>query len=167
LTGVAANQILILLAMTLYAVYRQSMRHALNGKSRFRLAIVYVIVGLGVGGFYLLPDASSWAALVASLAASVAVGLVRGRMTRLTREPDGRIFSQGTPATIGLFLVLVGCKFAWGAWEYLHHARPHGSLGEVLLMIAAMVAMQAEVVWRRALAFTPARAQAGGTVQSA
>ena len=152
--------------MTLYAVYRQSIRHPLNGKTRFRLAIVYAVVGLSVGGFYLPPDASSWAALVASLAASVAVGLARGRMTRLTREPDGRIFSQGTPGTIGLFLLLVGCKYAWGTWEYLHNARPHSGLGEVLLMIAAMVAMQAEIVWRRALAFKAGKAQVSGTAQA-
>lgn len=145
-------QILILLAMTVYAIYRQSMRHELNGKARFKLAIIYAVVGASVGGFYLPPDAASWTALLVSLGASVAVGIARGRLTRLTREPDGRIFSQGTPVTIGLFLLLVGCKYAWGAWEYFHNAHPHGGFGEVLLMIAAMVAMQAEIVWRRALA---------------
>jgi len=53
-----------------------------------------------------------------------------------------------------LFLLLVGAKYAWGTWEYLHNAHPHGGFGKVLLMIAAMVAMQAEIVWRRASALT-------------
>jgi hypothetical protein len=146
------TQLLILLAMTVYAIYRQSMRHALNGKARFKLAIIYAIVGALVGGFYLPPDATSWMALLVSLGTSVAVGIARGRLTRLTRESDGQIYSQGTPLTIGLFLVLVGGKYAWGAWEYFHNAHPHGGFGEVLLMISAMVAMQAEIVWRRAFA---------------
>ena len=152
--------------MTLYAVYRQSIRHELNGNSRFKLAIVYAIVGLSVGGFHMPPDPASWSALVASLAASVAVGLARGRMTRLTLEPDGRIFSQGTPVTIGLFLLLVGGKYAWGTWAYLHNAHPDGGFGEVLLVIAAMLAMQAEIVWRRALAISAGKAQNVAAVQA-
>lgn len=152
-------QILILLALTAYAIYRQSVRHELNGRARFKLAIIYGIVGLAVGGFYAPPDAGSWTALILSLGASVAVGFARGRMTRLFLQ-DGRVFSQGTPVTIGLFLVLVGCKYAWGAWQYLHNAHPDGGFGEVLLMIAAMVAMQAEIVWRRAVAL---RAVSGAT----
>jgi len=81
--------------------------------------------------------------------------LARGRWTRLHREPDGRVFSQGTPLTVGLFLLLVGGKFAWGTWQYLQHAPPHGGFGEILLMIAAMVAMQAEILWQRARRLAP------------
>jgi hypothetical protein len=33
-------QILILLALTAYAIYRQSVRHELNGRARFKLAII-------------------------------------------------------------------------------------------------------------------------------
>lgn len=147
-------QILMLVALSAFAVYRQSVRQPVIGRTRFKLAVLYAIAGLVVGGIYLPPDARSWAVLAVSLLASVAVGIARGRLTRLFREPDGRVFSQGTPVTIGLFLLLVAGKFAWGAWEYVHHAHPHGGLGEVLLMIAAMVAMQAELVWRRAQGLT-------------
>ena len=134
----------------MFAVYRQSTRTEVVGRTRFKLAIIYAAVGLLAGGFYLPPDSRSWWMLTLSLAASVIIGLVRGRMTRLYREPNGRVFSEGTPVTIGLFLLLIGGKFAWGAWEYLQHAHPHGGFGEVLLMIAAMVAMQAQIIWRRA-----------------
>lgn len=159
-------QVLILLALTLYAVYRQSIRHEVNGRSRFKLAIIYAVVGVSVGGFYLPPDAASWLALAGSLLASVLVGLVRGRYTRLYPMPDGRVFSQGTPFTIGLFLLLVGAKFGLGTWQYLHGNHPHGGFGEVLLMIAAMAAMQAEIIWRRVQArgFAPVPAPAPSAV---
>jgi hypothetical protein len=143
------SEILVLLAMTAYAVWRQSIRHELNGKSRFRLAIIYAVVGLATGGFQLPPDAGAWLELGLSLLASVLIGVARGRLTRLSVDADGRVFSQGTPLTIGLFLLLVAGKFAWGTWEYFHHASAPAGFGEVLLMIAAMAAMQAEVVWRR------------------
>jgi len=142
-------QILILLAMTIYAVYRQSIRHEVVGSRRFKLAIIYLAVGLAVGGYYLPPDALSWGLLVGSLLASALIGVLRGRWTRLWREPDGRVFSQGTPLTVGLFLLLVGAKFALGTWQYLHQDHPHGGFGEVLILIGVMVALQAEVVWRR------------------
>lgn len=150
-------QILILLALTAYAIYRQSIRHEVVGHSRFKLAIIYTVVGLAVGGFYLPPDATSWAVLLGGLLASVIVGVLRGRFTRLWREADGRVFSRGTPLTVGLFLALVGGKFAIGTWQYLHHAHPHGGFGEVLVMIGAMVAMQAQIVWQRATALAAPR----------
>lgn len=153
-------QILVLLALTAFAVYRQSVRHEVEGRTRFKLAIIYAVAGLLAGGFYLPPDGRSWLALLLSLSASVVVGVIRGRLTRLYREPDGRVFSQGTPVTIGLFLLLVAGKFAWGAWEYFQNDHPHGGFGEVLLMIAAMVAMQAQIVWRRAQAVAQARTAA-------
>jgi len=145
-------QLLILMGMTVFAVYRQTVRSEIIGHTRFKLALVYAAVGLIVGGFYLPPDAGGWAALAVSLIASVLIGVARGRLTRLTLRPEGSVWSQGTPVTIGLFLLLVAAKYAWGAWEYFHNSHPDGGFGEVLLMIAAMVAMQAEIVWRRARA---------------
>ncbi|HYG42102.1 MAG TPA: hypothetical protein VEA17_04200 [Bordetella sp.] len=146
------SQILILVALTVFAVYRQTARTEVVGRTRFKLAAIYAAVGLLAGGFYLPPDSRSWWVLALSLAASAIVGVLRGRLTRLYREPNGRLFSQGTPVTIGLFLLLIAGKFAWGAWEYSRNAHPHGGFGEILLMIAAMVAMQAQIVWRRAQA---------------
>lgn len=147
-------QILILVTLTVYAVYRQSVRHEVIGRTRFKLAIIYAVVGLAAGGYYLPPDASSWVTLGVSLLASVVVGIARGKLTRLYLEPDGRVFSQGTALTISLFLLLVIGKFAFGTWQYFHQAHPHGGFGEILLMIAAMVAMQAQIIWQRAQALS-------------
>jgi hypothetical protein len=150
-------EILILLAMTAYAVHRQSVRHAVVGRTRFKLALIYAGVGLAVGGVHLPPDGRAWLALGIGLTASVLVGVARGWLTQIELSPDGQVFSRGTPVTIGLFLLLVGSKYAWGTWEYLHHAHPHGGFGEVLLQIAAMAALQAQIVWKRAQTLRAAR----------
>jgi hypothetical protein len=137
-----------LLALTGYAIYKQTQKHEVVGSSRFKLAIIYAIVGLVVGGFS-RPD--SWAELLllaGSLVLSVAVGLARGRLTRVWAE-DGRVWSQGTPLTIGLFLGLVAVKFAIGTACYFLKISDDGGFGEILVMIAVMVAFQAELVWRR------------------
>ena len=41
-------------------------------------------------------------------------------------------------------------KFALGTAAYFLHVSDDGGFGEVLFMIAIMVAFQAEIVWRRA-----------------
>ena len=43
-------EILILVAMVGYAIYRQTQQHEVVGSSRFKLAIIYAVVGLVVGG---------------------------------------------------------------------------------------------------------------------
>ena len=143
--------IAILVAMTVFAVYRQSTRTEVVGATRFKLALIYAAVGLVVGGFHQPESGRAWAILVVSLLASVAVGTARGRLTALTLE-QGRVYSRGTPLTIGLFVALVAAKFALGTYEYLHGISSHGGFGEVMLMIAVMVAFQAELIWRRARA---------------
>lgn len=143
--------IAVLVAMTVFAVYRQSIRSEVVGASRFKLALIYAAVGLAVGGFHLPESSAAWASLAIGLLASVAVGTARGKLTTLTIEED-RVYSRGTPLTIGLFVALVVSKFALGTYEYLHGISSHGGFGEVMLMIAVMVAFQAELIWRRACA---------------
>ncbi len=101
------QEILVIVALTAYAIYKQSIRHPVVGKTRFKLAVIYAIVGLAVGGFYMPPSASAWLILGLSLAASALVGVARGRLSKVWREPDGQVFVQGTPLTIGLFVALI------------------------------------------------------------
>jgi hypothetical protein len=143
--------IVALLALTGYAVYRQSQRHEITGKGRFKLAIIYAIVGLVVGGFSQPNSAAEWWLLIASLALSVVVGIARGKLTRMWVDGD-RVFAQGTALTIGLFIAMVIAKFGLGTWAYFAHVSDDGGFGEVMFMIAIMVAFQAELVWRRARA---------------
>lgn len=143
------GEFLIILAMAGYAIYQQTRRHQIDGSSRFKLAIIYGIVGLVVGGFNLPRTTLSVVFLVISLVLSLIVGLARGRLTRLWRE-DSKVYSQGTPLTITLFGLLIVAKFGLGTVAYFLGASDDGGIGEILLMIAVMVAVQAELIWRRA-----------------
>ena len=144
-------EIIALLALVGYAVYRQTRRNEVIGAARFRLAVIYAIAGLVIGGFALPHSPAEVLVLGAGLVLSVAVGVARGRLTRLSVE-DGRVYSQGTALTIGLFLGLIVAKFAIGTVCYFLQITDGGGLGEILLMIAIMIAFQAELVWRRARA---------------
>ena len=145
----SAIEIVALLALTGYAIYRQTRQHEVVGGSRYKLAIIYAIVGVIVGGFSLPHSAAEVLVLGIGLALSVVVGLARGRLTRLWAQ-DGRVYSKGTPLTIGLFLGLIAAKFAIGTACYFLHITDDGGFGEILVMIAIMIAFQAEIVWRRA-----------------
>lgn len=151
-------QILILAALCVFAVYRQSRRSEGVGASRFKLALIYAAVGIVAGGFPAPSSPSSWALLLGSFALSAVVGVVRGKLTRVWVESDGTAWSQGTALTITLFVALVGSKFALGALEYAEHAGTSGGgFGEVMLVIALMVALQSEIVWRRVKAASGVR----------
>ena len=147
--------IVALLALTGYAIYRQSQRHEVAARGRFTMAIIYAVAGLVVGGFSQPNSVAEWSLLVISIALSVGVGLARGRLTRMWTEdrPDGRhVIAQGTVVTIGLFVAMVAVKFGMGTWAYFNHVSDDGGFGEILIMIAVMIAFQAELVWRRARA---------------
>ncbi len=150
------TEIIILLALVGYAIYQQTRRHEVVGASRFKLAIIYAVVGLIVGGMHLPVTVAAVAFLLISLALSAVVGLMRGRLTKVWAEADGRVYSQGTALTISLFIGLVVVKFAMGTAAYFLHISDDGGFGEILIMIAIMVAFQAELIWRRAQAINPA-----------
>jgi hypothetical protein len=147
------GQILILAALCIFAVYRQSRRSEVNGASRFKLALIYAAIGIVAGGFHAPSGASSWAFVLCSFALSAVIGVARGKLSRVWVESDGTTWSQGTVLTISLFVLLVGSKFALGALEYIEHAgKTAGGFGEVMLVVALMVAVQSEIIWRRARA---------------
>jgi hypothetical protein len=47
---------------------------------------------------------------------------------------------------------LVAFKFVLGTVAYLTHTPYESGIGEILLMVGLMLAMQAEITWRRAQA---------------
>ena len=148
-------EILILVAMVGYAIYRQTQQHEVVGSSRFKLAIIYAVIGLVVGGFSRPDNTAEWVLLVASIALSAVVGLARGTLTRVwavDTAGEHRVYSQGTAVTVALFLGMVVAKFGLGTYAYFAHISDDGGFGEILIMIAIMVAFQAELIWRRACA---------------
>jgi small basic protein len=151
------TELIIILALVAYAVYRQTRKHELTGGSRFKLAIIYGVIGLVIGGITVPHGALAVLLLAASVALSLVVGAVRGRYTRIWREGD-TLFAQGTTFTVVLFLLMIAAKFGLGAVAYFAHVTADGGLGEIMVLIAIMVAVQAEYVWRRAQALLPATA---------
>lgn len=80
------------------------------------------------------------------------VGLARGRSTRRWVDTDGTVVRQGTALTVGLILGLVAAKFGLGLYEYVQGVRDTAGFDEVMVMIAVMVAVQAEIVRNHARA---------------
>jgi len=149
-------EILAIVGLVGYAIYKQTHVSEVRGKGRFKLAIIYAIVGIVVGGFAAPHGVAAAVIIAAGLALSVVVGLARGRLTRMWVAADGRVMRQGTVLTVTLFLALIAAKFALGTIAYLDHVSDGAGFGEVMIMIAIMVAVQAELVWRRAQALTAA-----------
>jgi hypothetical protein len=149
-------ELVLIVVLCGYAVYKQSQRHEVTGGGRrFKLAIIYGGVGLIVGGFYVPETSLEWVFFAASVAASVVVGVVRARFTHVWVD-GGHTYSQGTVVSISLFLALVLAKFALGTLAYFLDVSDDGGFGEVLILIGIMVGIQAELVWRRAQAMTAA-----------
>jgi hypothetical protein len=138
-----------ILALCGYSVYRQTKTSDVFGHYRFKMALIYGIVGLCIG--VTIPHTlAAEGLLVVSLAASVWVGAIRGRHTHIWRGDDGRVYSRGTVFTVTMFLALIAFKFALGTGAYFAHVSYAASFGEILLMIGLMAGVQAELVWRRA-----------------
>ena len=161
--------LIIILALTGYAVFQQTRKHEVTPNSRFKLAIIYTVVGV-ILGVQFAHSTAAIALLAVSLLASLAIGYVRGTRTRLWREADGRILSQGTVITVGLFLGLIAFKFAIGTVAYFAHIPYGDSMGEILVMIGLMLAVQVEIIWRRAQAMgatkTPVATTTGAAIAS-
>jgi hypothetical protein len=144
-------ELIAILALVGYAIYKQTQVNEITGQGRFKLALIYAIVGVAIG-VRVPHHAATYGLLAIGLAASLIIGLLRGRFTRMWRAADGRVYSRGTVLTVALFLGLVAFKFGLGTIAYLTHTPYESGIGEVLLMIGVMVGVQAEIIWRRAQA---------------
>ncbi|MET1007438.1 MAG: hypothetical protein ABWX96_17945 [Propionibacteriaceae bacterium] len=143
--------LVILLALVGWAIYKQTrVAEVSSGPARFTMAGIYVVLGLVLGGFAIPKGALGIALIVSGLVLSLVVGILRGRWTRVWVDIDGRVLRQGTRVTVALFVGLIATKFALGTLAYFWHVDDGAGLGEVLVMIAVMIAVQAELVSRRA-----------------
>lgn len=152
-------EILAILGLTVYAIYKQTKVSEVSGPGRFKLAIIYAIVGVAVGGFALPHTEIAVALLATSFGLSVVVGLARGYLTPIWQAADGKVYRQGTVLTVSLFLGLIASKFALGTFEYVEHVRDSAGFGEIMVMIAIMMAVQAEIIWRRSQSLTATQPQ--------
>jgi hypothetical protein len=150
------TELVALLALTGFAIYKQTQTSQVTDRGRFKMAITYAVIGIAVGGFALPTGALAWALLALSFGLSAVVGLYRGRLTPMWVE-GGHVWRKGNALTVSLFLALVAVKFGLGTVAYLTHVHDGAGFGEVLVMIAIMIAVQAEIVRGRAAALTAGR----------
>ena len=141
-------EVIAIIGLVGYAIHRQTRVNEVTGRGRFKLAMIYTAAGC-VSGVHIAPNPTAYGLLAIGLAASLVIGLLRGQRTRMWQD-DGHIFTQGTPATVGLFLGLVAFKFALGTFAYLTHNPYESGIGSILVMVGVMLAVQAELIWRRA-----------------
>lgn len=160
----SVTEVVAILALVGWSVYRQTRVSEVTAGSRFKMAIIYAAVGVAVGGFDLPAGIAGVGMIVVGLALSLVVGLLRGRLTRVWADADGKVFSQGTVTTVALFLGLIVVKFGLGTVAYFAHIDDGAGFGEVLVMIAIMIAVQAELVWRRAKSLAASSRQPVGAV---
>lgn len=147
------TELVAILALTAYAIYMQTkVAEIKGGTGMYKMALIYGIVGLAIGGFNLPSGPWGWGMLVLSFVLSALVGLARGYRTNIWREADGRIFRKGNAVTIALFLALVASKFVLGTVAYFNHIDDGAGFGEIMVMIAIMIAFQAQIMWTRAQA---------------
>ena len=118
-------EIVAIVAMTGYAIYKQTVVSVVaTSNQRFKLAIIYGIIGLIAGGFALPHGWAGYGLLVGGLALSAAVGVLRGYRTDIWMESDGRIVRKGNLVTILLFVGLVAAKFGMGVLACLLYTSP-------------------------------------------
>ena len=87
-------ELVLILALVCYSIYRQTQKSEVVGNSRFKLAIIYAVVGLLVGGFR--PPIGFWPILV--LADQLGVER-RGRLApRTEARRSGPRAAGSTPA---------------------------------------------------------------------
>ena len=137
-----------IVALIGYSLYRQTRTSRLTRGGRYKMAMIYGIIGVCLG-VNISHDPASLGLTAISLAASAGVGALRAQRTRLWRDDDGRVFTRGTRTTIGLFLALIAFKVALGTFAYFVHVPYGANVGEVMVMLALMLAVQATIVWRR------------------
>ena len=162
----SVTEIVAILALVAWSVYRQTRTTEVQAESRFKMAITYAIIGVCVGGFDRPSGLAGYGMIAIGLALSLVVGLVRGRLTRVWADARGRVFYQGTAATVALFLGLVAVKFGLGVLAWFAHINDGAGLGEVLVMIAIMIAVQAQIVYQRAEALTRTASRQPATGQA-
>ena len=147
-------QLVVVFAMIVYAVYKQTRVAPAAGPGRFKMAVIYAVVGISslAASGWQSPDGAGWLFLVGGIVLSVLVGVARGYLTRVWVDAEGRSWRQGTALTISLFVVVVVVKVGLGVIAVGAGVHDGSSFGEVLLVVAVMIAAQIEIVHRRVLA---------------
>jgi uncharacterized membrane protein len=146
-------QLVFLAGMVGFAIYRQTRVGPAGGPGRFKMALIYGAIGLvslALTGWVLPGDSRGWAVLAIGITLSAVVGVARGLLTRVWTDENGRVLRQGTWLTVSLFVAMIIVKIAITVFAQLSGIQTGSSFAQILLVVAIMIAVQAEIVHRRA-----------------
>ncbi|MFF2371190.1 hypothetical protein [Agromyces sp. NPDC058110] len=162
-------QLVLLLGMVVYAIFKQTRVSVAGGSARFRLAFIYAGVGVAslVASGWAPPVGAGWWFLLGGISLSAVVGVLRGRLTEVWVADDGRVMRRGTWVTVSLFVGVILVKVALGVVAGFAGIADGSSFAEVLVIVAIMIAVQAEIVHRRALGLAAGPVPAPVTAEAA
>ncbi|WP_030563159.1 CcdC protein domain-containing protein [Streptomyces aureocirculatus] len=156
-----ANALLILAALVL-VVIRQTKPQRMTGSKRWWLvpAVLAYAAVKDTG----LVDTHHEAASTALLGCEVLVGLLMGvawaRTSHVWTEQDGSVWTRGTKATVGVWVVGIAARLGLMGAGLLIGI--HQGTGALLLALAASLLVRAGLLELRARSLRPAPALAGG-----
>jgi hypothetical protein len=148
---VTALEILAVIGIVGYIIYRQVQGEPLRGKRAVLLPAVLTVIGfvnLRGGGTH--PAGADIACLIVGLAGSAAIGLAFGTVTRL-EERGGYLWAQLPLRGLWLWAALAGWRVAVMAAASGLHAHVAASSATLLLSLGVNRLAQAAVIVARAL----------------
>lgn len=139
---------LLVAAVIVFVIARRFTTRRVDESRLFVIPVIIAVIGLTRGD----PIDTDHVALSSGLlagetVAALLLGLGLGVTMRVWRERDGSVWSRGTWATFGVFLVSVAVRGGVMAAGYAMGVKP-GS-GAIMLSVAAwMLAQNAVIAWR-------------------
>jgi hypothetical protein len=132
--------------LAIFTVYHQIRPRRVHASTDFTLAAGYTVLGLTVGGF----TAPFGARATVILTATVGLGLLRGRLTRVWMTPNGQVLRKdGVVVTIGLLVGPLAATALYISCDRRGIASRIGP-GELLVVTAFTLIAQASLVRTRA-----------------
>jgi hypothetical protein len=144
----------IVLAILLpWSLYRQMHVHGISRESLVKLPLIFAGIGvIAQIGTHVDTSRAALAALALSVAASLVLGVWRGRQMPIWRGEDGAWLTQGNRLTMTLWGALIAFKFLLGAVASQTGWFPVETVGEIFITLGLSFAVQNIVVARRSIA---------------
>ncbi|WP_037572033.1 hypothetical protein [Phaeacidiphilus oryzae] len=125
-----------------------------NPRKFLVLPIVLVVLAVSEKGLVdKAHQGASIALLVAGVVVEAALACAWGFTTKVWRESDGSVYGKGTPAAIGVWLVMIAARL--GLYALGAAMGVHSGSGALLVSVAALLLVRNGVVMWRARELEP------------
>lgn len=139
---------LIIAAMVVLVIVRRFTPRRVGDQKLLVFPVVLAVLALGQGGLVdPRHETVSVGLLVAEMVLALLLGLGLGATMQIWRKPDGSLWSKGTWATLGVFLLSVATRGGLVGLGAAYGVKPGG--GTIMVSVAAWVLTQnAMLAWR-------------------